>query len=330
MSDVTLADDVLGHTAVLDQRATFPLLGVPLEIRSNSTAVIAAAERAFGGWRGLAPDLIEPVAPRVVSLIVHPVEKNTAPAIGTPPFVQRIHSNCFVASDGVNLLTAQYDQGRALGFIAPELLANEARLRYSVLELLALLLVTQHDRVPVHTGAVVLNGLAILLAGRSTAGKSTLCYACLRDGFGLLAEDVVYASRQHGMRLWGVPWQVHLLPDALRFFPELADLPAEIQANGKLKLAVETTGFGAERALRYAERAVVCVVERHAGADSVLEPIDPAVVVATLSGNRESGFDLYDGTQAVAEALAAGGAYRLLVGHDLGRAVAALRRLGGG
>jgi hypothetical protein len=329
MNDAILTDDVLGHTAVLDQRAHFPLLGVPLEIRSNSAAVIAAAERAFGGWRGLAPNLIAPVAPCVVDLVVHPVEHSVLPATGMPPFIQRVHSNCFLASDGINLLTAQYDQGRALGFIAPELLANEARLRYNVLELLALLLVTQHDRVPVHTGAVVLNGLAILLAGRSAAGKSTLCYTCLRDGFGLLAEDVVYVSRRQGMRLWGLPWQVHLLPDAVRFFPELADVPAEIQANGKRKLAVETTCFGAERALRYAERAVVCVVERHAGAESVLEPIDPAVVVATLSGNRESGFDLYDGTRAAAEALVAVGAYRLLVGHDLGQAVAELRRLAG-
>lgn len=82
--------------------------------------------------------------------------------------------------------------------------------------------------------------------------------------------------------------------------------------------------------MRYANRAVVCVVERQAGAESTLEPIDPAIVVATLSGNREAGFDLHDGTHAVAEVLAAGGAYRLLVGRDLGRAVAALRRLAGG
>lgn len=229
MSDVSLAGDALGHTAVLDQRAEFPLLGVPLELRSNSEALIAAAERAFGGWRDLAPELIAPMAPCVVNLIVQPLEGVAAPrAHEASPFVQRIHSHCFLASDGVNLLTAQYDQGRALGFIVPELLANEARLRYNVLEELGLLLVTQHDRVPIHTGAVALNGLAILLAGRSTAGKSTLCYACVRDGFRLLAEDVVYVSRRHGVRLWGVPWHMHLLPDAARFFPELADVPPEI------------------------------------------------------------------------------------------------------
>ena len=325
-ANYTPARDGLGHTAELDQRAAFPLLGVPVEIRSNSASVIAAAGRAFGGWHALAPELVAPIEPRVVSVVVHPADPSLL--AGAPrPFVQRIHGGCFLASDGVNMLTAQYDEGRALAFVAPELLQHEARLRYNVLELLALLLVTQHDRVPVHTGAVVRNGLAILLAGRSTAGKSTLCYACLRDGFQLLAEDVVYASRAPALRLWGVPWQIHLLPDAVRFFPELADIPAEVQANGKFKLAVDTAHFGPARAICHAERAVVCVVERHAAAEALLEPIDPAVAVATLSGNRESGFDLYDGTRAVAEALAARGAYRLTVGSDLACATAALRRL---
>jgi hypothetical protein len=326
----TPARDPLGHTAVLDQRAAFPLLGVPLELRSNSAAVIALAEQAFGGWRAVPPELVEPVEPCVVNIVVHPVDRPVPPADAAPAFVQRVYDGCFLASDGINVLSAQYDQGRATGFIAPELLAQPARLRYSVLELLSLLLVTQHDRVPVHTGAVVRNGLAILLAGRSTAGKSTLCYACLRAGFQLLAEDVVYVGRRRGLRLWGVPSQIHLLPDAVRFFPELAGVPAEIQSNGKLKLAVETERFGGGQPLRHAERAAVCVVERHSGADAALEPIDPAEAVAVLSGNREPGFDLYAGTRDVAAALAAGGAYRLRVGHDLDRAVSLLGELAGG
>src|SRR5581483_520344 len=166
-ANYTPARDGLGHTAELDQRAAFPLLGVPVEIRSNSASVIAAAGRAFGGWHALAPELVAPIEPRVVSVVVHPADPSLL--AGAPrPFVQRIHGGCFLASDGVNMLTAQYDEGRALAFVAPELLQHEARLRYNVLELLALLLVTQHDRVPVHTGAVVRNGLAILLAGRST------------------------------------------------------------------------------------------------------------------------------------------------------------------
>jgi len=320
------AGDPLGHTACLAHRAAFALLGVPLEIRSNSPSVIAAAEQAFGQWRGLAPELVVPVEPAIVSVVVHPV----APRLldGEPrAFVQRVHGRCFLASDGVNMLTAQYDQGRGLAFVSPELLLRGDELLQNVLQLLALLLVTQHDRVPLHAGAVVQDGLAILLAGPSTAGKSTLCYACLRDGFQLLAEDAVYVSRRPALRLWGLGRNVHLLPDAVRFFPELADVPAQHQPNGKFKLTVDTSRFGPNRTVRHAERAVVCLVERHSRAETLLEPIDPGLAIAILSANQEPGFDLYEGTTAVAEATVASGAYRLTVGHDLTRATAALRTL---
>jgi hypothetical protein len=320
--------DALGHTADLAHRATFPLLGIPVEVRSNSASVLAAAERAFGGWRDLAPGLIAQVPPAIVSVVVQPVDAALT-AGGPRPFVHRVHGRCFVASDGANLLTAQYDQGRALAFIAPELLQREAQLRYNVLQLLALLLATQHDRVPLHAGAVVIDGLAILLAGKSTAGKSTLCYAAVRDRFQLLAEDVVYVSRAPDLRLWGLPERIHLVPDAVRFFPELIGAEPEIQANGKLKIGIETASIGPGRAVRHAERAVVCLVERHAGAGTRLEPVDPEWAAAVLSEDREPGFDLYEGTRAAADAVAAGGAYRLTVGHDFGQATAALRGIAG-
>jgi hypothetical protein len=341
----TPATDPLGHTAPLDYRAAFPLLGKPLEVRSNSPVVLAAAERAFGRWRDLDAQLIEPIEPCVVDVVVHssPLSMvsgqllHNTPDVGPSngqgphtrgtPFAVRVHGGTLIAGDGANLLTAQLDRGRALAFVTPELAAREAWLRYHVLEMLGLAMAAWHDRTPLHAGAVVCGGRAVLLTGRSMAGKSTLCYACLRDGFQLLAEDVVYVSRRRGLLLWGVPWRIHLLPDAARLFSELADVPAIPQPNGKVKLAVETAAFGADRARCHAERAVVCVVERREGAASALEPIDAQIAVAALSYDREAGFDLYSDTRAAAEALVAGGAYRLTVGGDLAGAVALLRGL---
>jgi hypothetical protein len=239
----------------------------------------------------------------------------------------RVHSECLLATDGANVLNAQLGRGFALGFVTPELVADEPRLRYNVLELLALSMVAWHDRTPLHAGAVVRNGRAVLLAGQSLAGKSTLCYACLRAGFQLLAEDVVYVSRRRGIRLWGVPWRIHLLPDAVRLFDELADVSAVLQPNGKTKLAVDVAALGADRVRCHVERAVVCVVERHDGPASDLEPIDSRVPIAALSHDRESGFDLYSDTRSAAEVLVSGGAYRLRVGSDLAGAVALLKEL---
>jgi hypothetical protein len=329
----TPAADLLGHTAPLDQRAHFPLLGLPLEVRSNSAAVIAAAERSFGQWRDLDPNLVEPSEPLIVNLVVHPGESQS-PILALErsegsnlqsPFVQRVHGSCFLAASGENLLTAQMDRGLALGFVTPELVADDLHFRYNVLECLALLLASWRDRTPVHAGAIVHMNKAVLLVGESMAGKSTLCYAAVRAGFQLLAEDVVYVSTRGGLRLWGNPWRIHLLPDARRLFPELADLMPQIQANGKLKLAVDVATAGAGRMCRHAERALVCLIQRHHEQSSALEPIEPRIAIDALSRDLEAGFDLHVRAREVASALVERGAYRLWVGRELEGAVQVLR-----
>jgi hypothetical protein len=321
----TPATDQLGHTAPLDQRARFPLLGKPLEFRSNSPAVIAAAEQSFGRWRDLAPELIEPRDPLIVDLIVHPTSSaDPTPAL-QEPFVQRVHGDWFIASSGANLLTARRDHGHALGFVTPELVADNAHFRYNVLECLALLLASRHDRTPIHTSAVAHAGRVVLLFGASGSGKSTLCYACARAGLGVLAEDVVYVGVRDGLRLWGNPWRIHLLPDAPRFFPELADRPVELQANGKRKLAVDLAELGTPLLRCHTGDAVVCLVRRHAGHTSTLTPIAPQTASAALSRNLEAGFDLSSSTGVVAEALTMGGAYQLDMGSNLAGAVDLLR-----
>src|SRR5436305_6486133 len=96
----TPATDLLGHTAPLDQSARFPLLGLPLEFRSNSPAVIAAAEQSFGRWRDLAPELIELRDPLIVDLIVHPAQADDHCASPQAQFIHRAHGDCFIAASG--------------------------------------------------------------------------------------------------------------------------------------------------------------------------------------------------------------------------------------
>lgn len=321
------AAELLGHTAPLSELARFALLGLPLEIRSNSPAVIAAAERSFGHWRSLEPELIAPGQPLIVSIVVHAWPSGDRQLEARANFTQRLHGECFIAASGQNLLTARMDHGQALAFVTPELVADDMQFRYHVLECLALLLASWRDRTPIHAGAVVHSGRAALLVGRSTAGKSTLCYACARAGFSLLAEDVVYVSMRERPRLWGNPWSIHLLPDAPQLFPELADLPARIQANGKRKLTVDLAALGAAQPHIQAERAIICLIHRHGGPRSALTPIEPRAALAALGHDRESGFDLHAQAGAVVELLAAQGAYRLEVGKDLAAAVEQLREL---
>jgi hypothetical protein len=323
----TPATDLLGHTAPLEHRARFPLLGLPLEFRSNSPAVIAAAEQAFGRWRDLPPDLIEPSDPLTIDLIVHPAQDDQQRSLPQAQFIQRLHGDCFIAASGANLLTARRDHGQALGFVTPELVADSAHFRYNVLECLGLLLASWRDRTPIHAGAVAHAGRVALLVGASGSGKSTLCYACARAGISLLAEDVVYVGMRDRLQLWGNPWRIHLLPDAPQFFPELIDRPVQIQSNGKRKLAVDLAEPDSTLLHCYAERAVVCLVRRHKSHASTLTPIEPQAAATTIRHNREAGFDLYSSAGIIAEALAAGGVYQLNVGSNLSGAVELLRDL---
>lgn len=315
--------DTLGWGAPLTETACFPLLGVPVEFRTNSSSVIEAAERAFGAWHSLEPELITPGPPLRIDLIVHAGTEETRRA----PFSMRFHGSQLMASNGTSMMTAQLDRGVALGFVTPELVADEAHFRYNVLDQLALILASYRDRTPLHTGAIVRNGRAVLIAGPSLSGKSTLCYAALRAGFQLLAEDVVYVGLAPHLRLWGNPGAIHLMPDATRYFPELADAQPEVRANGKLKVAVDAVALGANRRRLWAERVVVCVIERRDIARSTIEMVEPQVLVDAIAARPEAGFDLHPNLAEVAATVADTGVYRLVVGRDPVEAIAHLEEL---
>lgn len=322
------ASDLLGHSAPLSETLAVPLLGVPVVYSSNSAAVIACAARALERWSALPPALIAPGAPARVTIIVHPLGAGDPALPPAERFVFRAHGDCFLAAAGGSLMSAHMAAGVATAFVTPELASDEANLRHSVIECLGFMLVNRRDRTPVHAAAVVRNGRAVLLVGQSAAGKSTLCYACVRAGFGLMAEDTVSVSLSGALRLWGHASAIHLLPDAPRLFPELAGLTPQVRANGKLKLAIDVAALGPERLVTHADRATVCLVERAPGQASRLEPLPAADAVAALSDPREPGFDLLrERAPAVARALTATGAYRLTVGADPAAAMALLAHL---
>jgi hypothetical protein len=321
------AVEQLGHTAPLHHSFDYPLLGVPVRLRSNSQAVLEAAERSFGRWQRLPSEHVAVVPPRGLDVIVHPTADGTTNSASREPFVHRMHGDVFMAASASNLMTAYLAEGKALAFVTPEMVADDVHFRYSVLECLSLLLATAKDRTPVHAGAVVWNGQAVLLMGQSTVGKSTLCYACVRQGFQLLDEDVVYVSLHGGLKIWGTSSRIHLLPDAQRHFPELDGIPPQIQANGKLKMAIETAPTNEQEGCFFAQSALLCMLERRAGGDSSIQEIDPASAIAAISQSAEPGFDFARGKSAAARALVENGVHRLCIGSDLDRAVQLLKSL---
>ena len=88
---------------------------------------------------------------------------------------------------------------------------------------------------PIHSACLERNGRGFLVAGVSGAGKSTLTAALAQLGFGLVSDDWTYISeRQCGLVAYGLSSPVKLLPDAVRFFPELRAFAPRTTLNGEL------------------------------------------------------------------------------------------------
>jgi hypothetical protein len=211
---------------------------------------------------------------------------------------------------------------------ASSLLDNPATFRSEVLLFGFFSQLSQHGLMAVPGSAVVRDGQAILLRGPSGSGKTTLAYAAARSRFHALAEDVVWIDL--GTGLWrGIPWFFHLLPDASRFFPELAGLPAVVptvmESAGKIKLEVDLDAIRPGSAVTEARPGPVVLLER--AATNGLEPLGPADALDLWrrcpAGTEES----FPGYDRHVETLLKDGAWRLRLGTDLEGALDLLETL---
>lgn len=277
--------------------------GVPLRVDVSATNGLAALDRAFEGWA------IE--------------DRSTRPAIrlrieqsdrlaGTEPARVRVRGSV-VAVDGPGVSAwADPTAGLASCCISSDYLALPCRLREEVLDPLVLAMVAWRDRAPIHASAFLADGVALLLAGRSGAGKSCLATAADRAGFQILSDDTVYVQLKPRLRVWGWPRNAHLLPaDAVG-----AAGPPRVR-NGKLKQVVNLRS--ATRRPISADRAALCVL---AGGEHLsLSRIGPDAVLNRLFP-LDPGFDMLPGqiSQAV-RALTCRGAWELRLGADPAGAV---------
>lgn len=264
---------------------TYPVLGIPVCYESDSPEVLAVAEEAFGCWSGAAA-ADHWAAARPVTVRIHVVP-------GPEPREHPVDVGVRLRGPSAISLRAPGVRGFAhagrrvaAARVTTGMLKQRAQFRYSVLEAMTLFIVTALDRQPIHAAAVMRGGTALLLAGPSGVGKSSLAYAALRAGLEVLSEDCIFLQEAPVPRAWGLPGFVHLHPDAVRWFPELRDVSARIRNAGDLKLAVPSRG-----AVAGVERAGICLVRR--GTEPRLERLPPAEIERAFVENLEEGFDLF-------------------------------------
>jgi len=323
------------------RHAVQPLpLGIPVRFECDAPELIAAAQAVYGDpWAGPAPapasGLRGPTVPRVVLLLG--TQRAAAPVSDTDAAL-RITANrdllLLAAPDALG--RAQRTGMTAVARLAPSLLTAHECLR-AVLDALVLFLLTPLDRQPLHAAAVAHGGSGLLLTGPGGVGKSTLAYAAQRAGLDVLTDDTAYVQLEPALRVWTLGRPLHLAPEAARWFPELADRPTTLRANGKWRIAVTPWTLppgpqGGRRGRPPTETAVrtwgLCLVERAPGAAPAAIPIAAEEAVARVLADLEPGFDVWrDTIGARVAALARSGAWRLRVGDDPRAAASIIREL---
>jgi hypothetical protein len=278
-------------------------LDVPLCMESASIASGALAAACLG-WEG-SPDGSPALQVRIEA---------SAALSGTSGAQIRCDGERLTIRGAGVSACAEIEHGFADCVISYEYLADPVVLRQEVLEPLVLMLLTHRDRTPVHASAFVVDGLAILLAGRTGAGKSCLARAADGLGFQVLAEDTVFVQLAPRLRVWGWPAAAHLLP---------GDAPGEAGPTrlrgGKVKHVVPLRS--ASRAAIACDRAVLCLLSPPRDSAPTLGRISAAAVEERL-WPLDEGFDLLPGPIAKAVAtLSAGGAWDLSLSADPAEAV---------
>lgn len=298
--------DPLFRDAPLRYAVELPVLGVPVRFESNVADALEVVEQVYGQWRVLVarPDLLGE-GRALVRIMVQAGDENDG---GNRISSRLPDKDRLLLHTSGSVALADARDLNAIAYVTRQCLLAD-HFRNGFLDALTLFLVTALDRHPVHAAAVVRGGAALLLAGRSGVGKSTLAYVAHRAGCGLLSEDTTYVQSSPKLRVWGLGGAIFLPSSAREHFPEVAAFPTVERVNGDWKTAVPAVRSHKPGSV-VCERMGICVLERAAGPS--LETLLPGAVAERLGSGLEPGFDRFaDTTGQVLERVASGGAWQL-------------------
>ncbi|MFZ0816443.1 MAG: hypothetical protein WAM78_13045 [Candidatus Sulfotelmatobacter sp.] len=178
---------------------------------------------------------------------------------------------------------------RVIGSFSPAVAGDLSYWKHTILPILLGIASASVGVTPLHCACVVKDGSGLLLAGKSGAGKSTSALSLSLSGFSYLSDDCTYLSRiSNGIRAWGLPTPVKLLPDSVNYFPELALIKAALSLNGELALTVDPTEiFNVRRCLSCDPRWLV-FLERTADSPPVIKPVRSSEAASRLAADLET------------------------------------------
>jgi hypothetical protein len=229
---VNPADPVLSYFRLPLRGAYYPL-GFALEIATNSSEVLAAAEESWGGFHQEFSEL-----PLRLEIGVMADGSRDCP----PPPGCRSRGNLLtIVADAGNFCVCDLSRGFAFAWLTQSAAADRAYLRYYFLEAAVSTLLEALYLTPLHAACVQNGGRGVLLCGESGAGKSSLAFACARNGWTFLSDDSsAIVRKRRGRIVVGNPCQMRFRESAVELFPELKEQRVTPRATGKMAIELAT------------------------------------------------------------------------------------------
>jgi len=226
-------EDIALHDIPLPIRTTLFPLGFPLELATNSEAVLAAARQSWNSF-----PVAYPEARLSLNLAVTEQEDERLPP--RPKF--RSHGHLMsIVSDAQNQVICDFSRGCASGWITRRVAENATLVRLRFLESSVMSMLVAGHLAAMHGALVTRGGVGIALCGESFAGKSSLSYACACSGWTFISDDGTFLLRNRADRYaLGNPYNIRLREDARVLFPELAGRTVARRHNGALGIEVPT------------------------------------------------------------------------------------------
>lgn len=239
----------------LPLNSTFYPLGYPVEILTNSGEVLLAAYESFGHAREARPR-----PPLDIRIAVTERAGSSDPPEPTRREYNHLYS---LTADADN--QALIDLLRCVSFtwVTQHAVKNRLYFRYNFLEKVVYLLLGASVVTDLHAACISKNGKGILLCGHSGAGKSSLAYACAREGWVYTSDDTSYLiNDSRPPRVIGHSHRARFRPAAKQLFPELMPFEMAPRLEGKPSIEIPTSALPIRSTSPEAEIAFIVFLNR--------------------------------------------------------------------
>ena len=260
----TPINDILRYAAPLPFTGRYYPYGFPVEIATDSHAVLEAADESWG--------LYGPLFSRP-PVRVHVMTAEGGGELPPEPVFRAQRHLLSIVSDQQNFAVCERLQAFGYCWVTRATLADQIFFRWHFLDAIVRILLEQTCLTAVHAACVAWEGSGVLLSGQSGMGKSTLAYACARRGWTYIADDgstLIWGRRDRVVA--GEPHRFRFREEAAEIFPELRGLTVGRELGHKPTIEARTAGLPIRTAQECRVERIV-LLDRCPGRSARVEPV---------------------------------------------------------